>query len=59
MSGVKATNCSVLRIRDSSFNTVGFDTGAVYHGLDIDSTNADIKIENVTVATVPRYGFVG
>jgi hypothetical protein len=59
MSGLKATNCTVLRVRDSTFNTVGLNTAFGYHGMDIDSSNSDVQIENVTVANAPGFGFVG
>lgn len=58
-NGLQASNCTALRVRDLTFNTVGVDTGFGYHGMAIDSTNDDVRIENVTIANAPGYGFVG
>lgn len=58
-SGIVATNTTFLRLRDSTFKTVGLDTAATYHGMDIDATNTLAKIDNVTVNGAPGWGFTG
>lgn len=58
-SGIKATSSTILMIEDVSFNTVGMDQGAVYHGLDIDSTNSEVHISNTVVSSAYGWGLIG
>lgn len=58
-TGLIATGCSTVQVRDVTFNGVGLDTGTTYHGCDINSTNASFKLDNVTVISSPGYGITG
>ena len=58
-SGLKMTNSSAIKIRSTDFTVVGMDTGAVYSGVDIDSTNSNISLKGYSVSTSPGFGFTG
>lgn len=58
-TGLVATGCSTIHIRDVTLNSVGLDIGAKYHGFDVNSTNTGFRMDNVTVISAPGFGITG
>jgi hypothetical protein len=58
-TGLVATGCSTVQVRDVTLNRVGLDTGANYHGFDVNSTNTGFRLDNVTVISSPGFGITG
>lgn len=57
--GFKAVSSSYLWVSNVNFNTVGLDTGAVYDGFNVDSSNTVVQFDNLFVVTAPGWGFNG
>ncbi|RZU64945.1 hypothetical protein EV379_1256 [Microterricola gilva] len=59
-SGIKMRGCSVVSLKNIDFDSVGMDTAAgTFDVLDVDSTNDQILISDVTANGAPGYGFNG
>ncbi|MEV7472214.1 hypothetical protein AB0N33_00690 [Pseudarthrobacter oxydans] len=58
-TGFYARNSPNLDLNNVNFAQVGIDTGATYHGFDIDSTNNNPQFTRLRVGTSPGYGFTG
>lgn len=58
-TGFYARNSPSLDLNNVNFAQVGLDTGATYHGFDIDSTNNNPVFTRLRVGNSPGWGFLG